>query len=188
MTPLEVPKPLKASEPSKYAPRALQKAPSYREKVISVETRVVASGTDSGSDRWVRFQLPESVSPGRSVPVVMDVPAGSVPRAVAVAQSDGTVTESVPVQVERGDDGKNQLVFIESFPARDVTAVFGSGETLDTTGLEVKINAEGSLAEITGPHFSLLVGCEGDEPTIQCARVLDWDWHHTWDGLERNNL
>ena len=187
-TPLGVPETIKVSEPSKYALDFLQQAPPYREKAVVVETKAVAAAGDSGSDRSMVFQLPASVSPGRSVPVVMDVPAGSLPRTVSVVQADGKLSDSVPVQIERRADGKNQLVFIESFPARDAKVVFSSQETSDAAGLQVKLNPERSLAEITGPHFSLLVGCEEDQPTIQSARILDWDWHHTWDGLERNNL
>ena len=187
-SPLGVPKTVKASVPSEYARWILQKLPPYQEKAVFVETRIVGAGGDAGRERWVQFQLPETVSPGRSMPVVMDVPAGPVPQTVSVVQADGTLADSIPVQIERGRRGKNQLVFIESFPAREATVVFDSGETSDTADLQVKVNAEGSLAEIVGPHFSLLVGCEGDEPTIQCAQVRDWDWHHTWDGLERNNL
>ena len=188
--PLNVPQTLKASAPSKYSytQRRLPKALSHRKSAIVVETRAVAVGGDSGRDPWVRFQLPKSVAPGRSIPVVMDAPTGSAPRAVSIIQADGTVADSVPVQAEKRADGKDQLVFVDSFWGRDVTVVFDSAESVNATGLEVRVNADRSLATITGPHFSLLVGCEGDEPTLQAARIFDWDWHPTWDGLERNNL
>ena len=187
-SPLGVPERIETPQTSKYARWILQKTPAYQKEAVFIDTQTTSLETDSAGKHWVQFRLPETVLPRQSIPVVMDLPEEWAPRTVAVVQLDGTIAESVPVQVEMREDGKSQLVFIESFPNRDVTAVFDSEENSNSKGLKVTLNTEGTLAEITGPHFSILVGVEGGEPTLQCVRVFDWDWHHTWDGLERNNL
>jgi hypothetical protein len=181
-------KEIKPSESSKYNKWVRSRPPIYKDKAVSIETHMIASGIEQGGERWIRFQLPQSVSLGTSIPVVLPLLSGPIPRTVSILRDDATIEESVPVQIETLKDGEKQMVFIGTFPGREVTAVFSSDAESKPMGLKVTINASGSLAEITGPHFSLLVGCEGNEPTIQNVRIHDWDWHHTWDGLERNNL
>ncbi len=52
--------------------------------------------------------------------------------------------------------------------------------------ITVRVKEDGSAAEIVSPEVRLVVAAEKGKAGLQFLQVFDWDYHHTWQGLERN--
>lgn len=82
-------------------------------------------------------------------------------------------------------DGKN-IRFLGQLPDNKFRAIVRGTVTQKT--MRLRVLKDRYLAEITGPDFKLVVAVEDNQATLQSIRISDWEWHHTWNGLERNSF
>ena len=191
VTGFDLPSPIVRSVPSIYGQWYDQSVPDYNDQSISIETVLSTSPLISG-DVFIEFDLPAQAPLYCSIPVVITgIDLSEIPASISLISDSNLVENSYPVQVET-ILGQDQLVFIGSFSSLHNRARLSS-QAIVSELIQVKVDSNNLLAELTGPDFHLLFADEANEPngpnvpTLQMARIKDWDWHHTWDGLERNS-
>ncbi len=85
----------------------------------------------------------------------------------------------------RNRDGKRYAAFV-AVPEKTQLAA-NLIYTAAPPDITVKIKQDSSCAEIATPEMRVVVAAENGVPGIQFLNIYDWDYHHTWLGLERAN-
>lgn len=141
-------------------------------KIIS-QPRNGEVAEEGNQEQWVKLGFQAA---GKPVTATFECPEGlPTPGAIRIG------TDTYPLDVVKSGD-KRVATFMITPSARELV-----GKLLFSASpiITVRMLPNQSAAEITTPESRLTVAAENGKATLQFLEIKDWQYHHTWKGLER---
>lgn len=165
------------ASPSKYAAVGDIVIPEFDKDAIAVHSpEVAASPASTRSPEPITLNIPVT---GKVAIIEFEVPE-------KYGTPTGIMINGKTYPLQWKTDKNRATAFFMFAPA----SAHLSGQLVYTAlppDITVKVKEDGSSAEITTPEVRLIVASEKGKAGLQFLQVLNWDYHHTWQGLERNS-